>query len=427
MEIEPLYSCFLRSSGVNTDSRSLKPGQLFWALKGPNFNGNNFARQALEMGAAYVVVDEDVLPGEKRALKVPDSLNYLQKLAHYHRMVWGKEIIAVCGSNGKTTTKELIYRVLSTQKRVFATPGNLNNHIGVPLSLLQLKEDHEMAIIEMGANHRKEIEDLCYIAEPNSGLITNIGKDHLEGFGNIEGCAKANGELFEFLKNHLGIGFINTSDEWNLKLKSKLNRTYSFPGESDDFSCKAIPGSFFLRIKVAGFKEVETKLTGAYNFNNIACALAIGKYYGIKLDSALNAIVDYAPSNNRSQVIQSAENWIISDAYNANPSSMMAALENLLQVDANKKVAILGDMLELGKSSEKEHQMLGEWGNSQPDILFFVVGPEMKAFSKSHPSAHYFEHKADLELHLAKNKITGATILLKASRGMKLETLIPYL
>lgn len=422
-----MYSCFLRSSGVNTDSRSLQPGQMFWALKGPNFNGNSFARKALELGAAYVVVDEDVLPGEKRALKVSDSLVHLQKLAHYHRMVWGKEIIAVCGSNGKTTTKELIYRVLSTQKNVFATPGNLNNHIGVPLSLLQLKEDHEMAIIEMGANHRKEIEDLCYIAEPNSGLITNIGKDHLEGFGNIEGCAKANGELFEFLKNHLGIGFINTSDDWNLKLKVKLDRTFSFPGEADDFQCEMVSGSFFLKIKIPGLDVVETRLTGAYNFNNVASALAVAKYYGIHSESAIQAVAEYVPSNNRSQVVQTKENWIISDAYNANPSSMMAALENLLQVKANKKVAILGDMLELGKSSEREHQTLGEWAQSQTDILFLVVGPEMKAFSKSHSGCHYFEQKADLESHLGKHKITGATVLLKASRGMKLETLIPFL
>jgi UDP-N-acetylmuramoyl-tripeptide--D-alanyl-D-alanine ligase len=427
MEIEPLYSCFLRSSGVNTDSRTLQPGQLFWALKGPNFNGNSFARKALEMGAAFVVVDEDVLPGEKRALKVSDSLIQLQKLAHYHRLIWGKEIIGVCGSNGKTTTKELIYRVLSTEKSVFATPGNLNNHIGVPLSLLQLKDEHEMAIIEMGANHRKEIEDLCYIAEPNSGLITNIGKDHLEGFGNIEGCAKANGELFEFLKNHLGIGFINTSDEWNLKLKSKLSRTFTFPSATDDFQCEAVAGSFFLRIKVPGLDEVETKLTGAYNFNNLATALAVGKYYGINSEAALKAVAEYAPSNNRSQVIQTKENWVISDAYNANPSSMMAALENLKQVKTKSKIAILGDMLELGKSSENEHKLLGEWASNQPDITFFVVGPEMKAFSKSHADAHYFERKGELESHLMKNGITGATVLLKASRGMKLESLLPLL
>lgn len=427
MEIEPLYSCFLRSSGICTDSRQLQPGQIFWALKGPTFNGNQFARKALEMGAMYVVVDEDVLPGNPLALKVDDGLKQLQKLAHYHRLIWGKTIIAVCGSNGKTTTKELIYRVLSTKFAVFATPGNLNNHIGVPLSLLQLTENHEMAVIEMGANHRHEIEDLCYIAEPDSGLITNIGKDHLEGFGSVDNCGRANGELFDFLKNHLGVAFINTGDDWNNRLKTRIQKHFTFPGANDDAPCEMVPGGFFLTIQVPGHEPIETHLTGQYNFHNLAIALAVGKYYGVESAKALEAVAGYQPTNNRSQLIETGKNTVISDAYNANPSSMMAALENLLNLPGKHKVAILGDMLELGKDSEKEHGLLGEWALNHPDIQYFVTGSEMKAFAKVNPKAAYFSQKLDLEARLKEINIQSSIVLLKGSRGMKLETLIPLL
>lgn len=427
MEIEPLYSCFLRSAGVCTDSRNLQPGQIFWALKGPNFNGNQFARKALDLGAMYVVVDEDVLPGNPLALKVDDGLKQLQKLAHYHRLIWGKTIIAVCGSNGKTTTKELIYRVLSTRYAVFATPGNLNNHIGVPLSLLQLNESHDMAVIEMGANHRHEIEDLCYIAEPDSGLITNIGKDHLEGFGSVENCARANGELFDFLKNHLGTAFINTGDEWNNRLKTRINKLFTYPGPEDNAPCQSVAGGFFLKIQLPGKEPVETRLTGQYNFHNIATALAVGKFYAVDPDQAIQAVSHYQPTNNRSQVIETEKNTIISDAYNANPSSMMAALENLLILPGEKKVAILGDMLELGKDAQKEHELLGEWAAKHPEIQYFTTGIEMKAFQKKNPATTYAERKEDLEIALKNADIRSALILLKGSRGIKLETLIPVL
>lgn len=427
MEIEPLYSCFLRSSGICTDSRQLQPGQIFWALKGPTFNGNQFARKALEMGAMYVVVDEDVLPGNPLALRVDDGLKQLQKLAHYHRLIWGKTVVAVCGSNGKTTTKELIYRVLSTKYSVFATPGNLNNHIGVPLSLLQLQDSHDMAVIEMGANHRHEIEDLCYIAEPDSGLITNIGKDHLEGFGSVENCARANGELFDFLKNHLGTAFINTADEWNNRLKTRISKHFTYPALEDHAPCAQISGGFFVKIQVPGAEPVETCLPGQYNFHNIATALAVGKFYEVETEMALKAVAEYRPTNNRSQLIETEKNTIISDAYNANPSSMIAALENLLALPRERKVAILGDMLELGKDAEKEHALLGEWASSHPEIQFFVTGSEMKAFWNKFPKATYAGRKEDLETALKRADIQSALILLKGSRGMKLETLIPLL
>ena len=426
MEIEPLYSAFLRSSGVNTDSRSLKAGQMFWALKGPNFNGNQFARQALELGAAFVVVDEETGIRDGRILKVKEGLRDLQKLAHHHRLVWGKEVIGICGSNGKTTTKELISRALSTEKNVFSTPGNLNNHIGVPLSLLLLRPEHDIAVIEMGANHTHEIEDLCYIAEPNAGLITNIGKDHLEGFKTVKNTANANGELFDFLHDNLGTAFINTSDEWNMVLQSKIQKRFAFPKSGDNAEIQMLASDFFLRIAYKG-ETATTKLTGKYNFNNLATALAVSSFYKIDPKKALDAVASYEPSNNRSQIVKTEKNTVISDAYNANPSSIMAALENLLEAKADNKIAILGDMLELGKDSTKEHAALGEWAKNYPQIQFIVAGKEMKAFHSKYPSSTYFELKDDLHQYADQLKPEGALILLKGSRGMKLETLLAYL
>ncbi len=426
MEIEPLYSAFLRSSGVNTDTRSLQAGQMFWALKGPNFNGNQYAKKALELGAAFVVVDEETGIRDSRILKVRNGLKELQKLAHHHRLVWGKEIIGVCGSNGKTTTKELITRALSTEMQVFSTPGNLNNHIGVPLSLLKLEANHDIAVIEMGANHAREIDDLCYIAEPNSGLITNIGKDHLEGFGSIEKTAKANGELFDFLHHHLGTAFINTTDEWNEKLKTKIQKQFLYPKESDNVQIELLASDFYLKVQYAG-EVAETRLMGKYNFNNLATALAVSAFYKIDPKKALQAVAGYEPSNNRSQIIKTERNTIISDAYNANPSSVLAALENLLALKAEKKTAILGDMLELGKESGKEHRELAHWAKNHKEIRFMVTGKEMEEFSKSFPEAIYFENKDDLNGFLEKEKLENEMVLLKGSRGMKLESLIPVL
>jgi len=426
MEIEPLYSAFLRSSGVNTDTRSLLAGQMFWALKGPNFNGNQYAKLALEKGAAFVVIHEETGLRDSRILKVKDGVKDLQKLAHHHRLNWGKEIIGVCGSNGKTTTKELITRALATEMNVFSTPGNLNNHIGVPLSLLKLEPEHDIAVIEMGANHAREIDDLCYIAEPNSGLITNIGKDHLEGFGSIEKTAKANGELFEFLHNHLGTAFINTGDEWNVKLQTKIEKKYTFPNIEDDVEVRLESSEFYLKISYSG-ETVETLLIGKYNFGNIATALAVSSFYKIDPKKALQAVASYEPENNRSQVVKTERNTIISDAYNANPSSVMAALENLLALKSDKKTAILGDMLELGKESGKEHRALAHWAKTHREIRFLVTGKEMEEFSKSFPEAAYFAKKEDLNLFLESEKLENELVLLKGSRSMKLESLIPYL
>lgn len=426
MQTEIIYSCFLRSSGLCTDTRSLTSGQMFWALKGENFNGNRFAGQALEGGAAFVVCDEDPGFEDKRLLRVSEGLKALWDLARHHRQVWGKHVLAVCGSNGKTTTKELISCALSVEKRVFATPGNLNNHIGVPLSLLRIQPEHDLAVIEMGANHSGEIADLCAIALPDSGIITNIGKDHLEGFGSLENTAEANAELFGFLKKNNGMAFINSADEWNLKLRSRLERHFTFPAEQDDFSCRLLPSEFFLRIETAE-GQAESRLTGKYNFHNLAAALAVARFFGINRNRALEAVCAYEPGNNRSQLIETGQNRVISDAYNANPSSVLVALENLACLPAEKKCAILGDMLELGRDSAEEHAALGRWAAGQPAMDFFVTGKEMQAFANQCPHARYFPDKSGLEQFLLAQPLSSYTILLKASRGMKLETLLSFL
>ena len=426
MQTEILYSCFLRSSGLNTDTRSLKSGQMFWALKGENFNGNRFVAQALEAGASFVVCDEDPGFEDKRLLKVKHGLHSLQDLARHHRQVWGKHVLAVCGSNGKTTTKELINAALSVEKSVFATPGNLNNHIGVPLSLLRIRQEHDVAVIEMGANHPGEIAELCAIALPDSGLITNIGKDHLEGFGSVENTAEANAELFDFLREYNGTAFINTADEWNRKLRLRLPRNFSFPAVGDDAPCQLLDSGFFLRIQT-DYGSAESRLTGKYNFHNLATALAVASYFGIHGERALQAVCAYEPGNNRSQLIETGRNRVISDAYNANPSSMLAALENLASLLSEQKCAILGDMLELGKDSSIEHGEIGQWAASHPEIRFLLTGTEMKSFAENCPDARYFPLKSELEAFLSEDKITGHTVLLKASRGMQLETLIHFL
>lgn len=427
MEMEKLYSCFLRSGGVCTDSRTLKPGQIFFALKGPNFNGNLFAKKALEMGATYTVTDEDMGLKPEQNFLVEDALKTFQELAHYHRMVWGKPVLGICGSNGKTTTKELTARVLQKIHPVFATPGNLNNHIGVPLSLLQLSEAHEFAVIELGANHPGEIAELCRIAHPNFGLITNIGKDHLEGFGTIENTAKANAELFDYLNLHYGLAFLNLDDEWNSKLEAGVKNKICFSSRSDKNELQIRLDKGFLQLATASGLQTGTQLTGWYNAENIKFAFAIGRHFGVPAADILEAIGSYLPQNNRSQWLETRRNQLILDAYNANPSSMLAALENLVMTPAEHKVAILGDMLELGSNSAAEHRLMGEWACQHPGIKFMAVGPEMKAFADACPAALYFSTKDELAEYLSKEPLNQSLILLKASRGLKLETLVEKL
>lgn len=423
MELQALYEIYLKSSGVNTDTRSLSEGQIFFALKGPNFNGNLYAGEALEKGAGWAVVDEETSISHGTIL-VPNVLKALQQLAQYHREKLGIPVIGVCGSNGKTTTKELIAAVLKTKFKTFSTKGNLNNHIGVPLSLLSIEDGTEIAVIEMGANHPNEISDLCQIAKPTHGLITNIGKDHIEGFGSIEGVAKANGELFDFLAKNNGTAFINTAEPFVLELATLVPNKYTYPDLNNNLYCKPFQDGVFLGIELENGGKFSTNLAGTYNFANVATALAIAKYFNTETETAINAICKYNPQNNRSQVLETKRNTLLLDAYNANPSSMMAALENLANIKTDKpKWVILGDMLELGGTSKTEHENLGKWlANSAFDRVF-LTGDEMGRAAEFLPRAVYFKERKMMELYLEAEKPTGKLILLKGSRGIGLERL----
>ncbi|MDE3212091.1 MAG: UDP-N-acetylmuramoyl-tripeptide--D-alanyl-D-alanine ligase, partial [Bacteroidota bacterium] len=356
MQIEDIYSFYLQHPSVQTDTRALKEGDLFFALKGPNFNGNLFASQALEKGAAYVFVDEEVSVAGDRIIRVPDVLKTLQDLARTHRMQFdtlpgGKSripFLAITGSNGKTTTKELVHAVLSTTFKTYTTRGNLNNHIGIPLTLLNIKADAEMAIIEMGANHLHEIQGYCTYALPTHGLITNCGKAHLEGFGSVENIRKGKGELFDFLRLHQGMAFVNADDPAVVALARGISHLKSYGAHGTDLKGALIKSDPFAEVRVEGKEEMEiqTRLAGGYNLPNILAAVCVGRFFGVE-DSRIKAAIEgYQPSNSRSQLIKKGNNTVILDAYNANPSSMKVAIENFaaMKENQNPKVLMLGAM-----------------------------------------------------------------------------------
>lgn len=357
---EALYEKFLACGSVSTDTRRIAEGSLFFALKGERFNGNEFARQALEKGAAYAVIDEPEHQYNDRCLLVDDALVALQDLAHHHRRALDIPVIGVNGTNGKTTTKELLYAVLSQKYRTLATQGNLNNHIGVPLTLLQLTADTELAIIELGANHVGEIAALCRIAHPTHGLTTNIGKAHLEGFGGLEGAIRGESEQYDYLRKTGGVVFINSQDPLLRNLGQRFAQPHYYPAFGDYFHCALVSADPYVVYRPEGRNPVETQLVGAYNFENIAAALCIGHYFNVPSEAADEAIRSYQPANKRSQVVRQGTNTIILDAYNANPDSMEAAIRNLEAMRAEQKVVILGDMYELGDAAEAEHRALGE-------------------------------------------------------------------
>jgi UDP-N-acetylmuramoyl-tripeptide--D-alanyl-D-alanine ligase len=424
-QIQELYSHFKASSGVSTDTRKIPENCLFFALKGDNFNGNTFAQEALEKGAKLAIIDEAEFVTNDRCFLVEDVLEALQALANFHRKELNIPIIGLTGSNGKTTTKELIACVLAKKYATYATTGNLNNHIGVPLTLLAINASHEIAVVEMGANHQKEIELLASIAEPTHGLITNVGKAHLEGFGGIAGVRKGKGELFDFLSETKGTVFINARSE---TLKSMAaERTFSetiYYLENDAIQLTAeAPFVEFL----ADNQLVTTHLTGGYNFENMVAAITIGQHFGVPQTDALAAIADYNPTNNRSQMMQRGSNTIIMDAYNANPSSMKVSIENFIQLKVENKIVILGDMRELGEESPAEHLALGKLiaaGCFQTVVLF---GELMQDALSALPNAYYFTDKFSLHNWLIGKQIANATILIKGSRGVKLETVLPFL
>ena len=419
--MQNLYPLFLQSKGVSTDTRTLTSGQLYFALKGPSFNGNRFAHQALKKGALAVVVDEPIDGADKRFVLVDDVLTSLQQLANHHRKQLGTPIIALTGSNGKTTTKELIHAVLQSHYKVIATEGNLNNHIGVPLTLLRLHSDTEFAVVEMGANHPGEIAQLAEITQPNYGLITNFGKAHLEGFGSIEGVVKAKSELYEFLKNNRGVIFANKDDK---KMMAQLTGypAYTYGTHEDsDFDFEINNNSDPVSLTANG-NHIKTQLTGTYNAYNTAAAVAIGKYLKIPFSKIQEAVESYTPTNNRSQQIPKGDIHITLDAYNANPSSMLAALTAFCQ-KPGEKVAILGQMNELGAYEAEEHQKLVAWAAKNQLKCYWVGRPFQPWVDKE----FYFETTQQAEDFFKSNPLGSSQVLIKASRSLALENLMDVL
>jgi UDP-N-acetylmuramoyl-tripeptide--D-alanyl-D-alanine ligase len=422
-EVEFLYSKFLQSDGVSIDTRTIKEGNLFFALSGPNFNGNKYASQALAAGARFAIVDDPAYAKEERTVLVEDSLTALQQLATFHRSRYKRPLIGLTGSNGKTTTKELINAVLSQKYITHATSGNLNNHIGVPLTLLHMHPQVEIAIIEMGANAVGEIAQLCTYSRPTHGLITNIGKAHIEGFGGVEGIIRGKSELYDFLRKNDGEVFINTDDPALANMAKRFKQPHLLPGKGSYAPCELVSANPYVTYRTENGEEVKTQLVGAYNIHNIAYALAIGKYFDVLPELANQAIRDYLPSNNRSQLIKREGKTIIMDAYNANPSSMAAAIASLSQY-SGKKTVILGDMLELGDQSIYEHEQIGELLKENKIDECLLVGPMMKEAYKNLSNGEHFSEKEELATYLGNNSLVGETVLLKASRGMSLESIV---
>lgn len=426
MKIEELYQLFLRGNGVSTDTRKIENNTIFFALRGENFNGNRFAEEALKSGASYAVVDEKPKKENDRLILVQDVLKTLQELATYHRRHLGLPIFAITGSNGKTTTKELINNVLTKKFRTVATKGNLNNHIGVPLTLLSMTKETEFGIVEMGANHLKEIEILCRIAEPDYGFITNFGKAHLEGFGSLQGVIQGKSELYAHLKTYEKTIFLNFDDPEQRK-HADYPHHFSF-GSHDEAEIKVekLPNSPFASIQFEGL-EINSKLTGAYNANNIAAAFSIGYFFEIPPVDIKAAIEEYNPQNNRSQIIERDTTKIILDAYNANPTSMAAAIENLDSLQALSKVAILGDMFEMGAVAEEEHQQLVDKLEQTNIIKVILVGENFYKTKTEDDRLRKFKNFSDYKDSFNAADFENSLVLIKGSRGMALERILDLL
>lgn len=419
-----LYLKFLECTSISTDTRKIEENSMFFALKGDNFDANTFAKEALEKGAKYVVIDNPKYHIEGKTIIVGNTLITLQELANHHRRVLKTPIIALTGSNGKTTTKELINVVLSTKFKTIATIGNLNNHIGVPLTLLRFNEETEIGIVEMGANHQKEIEFLCQIAEPNFGYITNFGKAHLEGFGGVEGIIKGKSELYNYLKQNNQLVFVNLDDTLQKEKTETTKRfTFSYENSNSNVKIKSIEANPMVKVEFNDTK-INSQLIGAYNANNINAAIAFGKYFNIEDISIKKAIENYTPTNNRSQLIEKNGNKIILDAYNANPSSMTAAIANFTQIEKTSKVAILGDMFELGTESLSEHKNVVNLLKNEDTITSHFVGKDFYSTKENSTHLHFHKDFEELSKYLKENKLTESFILIKGSRGMALERIL---
>ena len=425
MNIKDLHSIFLEFPSVSTDTRKIKKNDIFFALKGDNFNGNTYAQQAINNGASYVIIDQEEYYINDKTILVDDTLVMLQKLANFHRNFCKAKVISLTGSNGKTTTKELIHAVLAEKYKTIATVGNLNNHIGVPLTLLSILPDTEIAIIEMGANHLKEIEFLCKIAQPDFGYITNFGKAHLEGFGGIQGVIKGKSELYEYLINNKKAIFLNADDPIQLEKLKKYTKKYGFSSVNPKYyRIELEEAQPFVIIKVED-TNIKSNLIGAYNFHNCCAAIIIGKFFNVELTEIKIALEKYTPENNRSQIIQKNAHYIILDAYNANPSSMKVALENFNSLEKTNKVLILGDMFELGASAKDEHQVIVELTKKLNFDKVIFVGEN---FYRTNSASIKLRNFDDLKSFLKENKLpSNSSILIKGSRGMALERVLDYL
>ncbi len=424
MTLEQLHALFLEHPHISTDTRKIAENSIFFALKGDNFNGNAFATEALDKGAAYAVIDEGEFHIDERTILVDHVLETLQQLATYHRKHCKAKVISLTGSNGKTTTKELIYAVISKKYRTIATQGNLNNHIGVPLTLLSMQEDTEMAIVEMGANHQGEIAMLSNIAQPDFGYITNFGKAHLEGFGGVEGVIKGKSELYQFLMANNRYIFMNADDPIQREKLNSYAKKMGFSTEDHQFyNIQLVQANPFVTLKVEDV-DIETQLIGKYNFSNCCAAILMGKYFNVPLTDVKSALESYQPQNNRSQILTKNGFKIVLDAYNANPTSMRAALENFSGMQETHKTVIIGDMFELGETAAEEHQTIADLVQELGFESAYLVGENF--FGTQTPLQKYRTFE-DLKAHLSSHPLSKGTLLIKGSRGMALERVLDLL
>lgn len=427
MTIQNIHDLFLKCSNVSIDTRKIEPNSFFVAIKGERFDANTFAKEALEKGASFVVIDNANYYIDERTILVNDSMETLQELAKFHRQFLNLPIIALTGSNGKTTTKELINVVLSKKFNTKATVGNLNNHIGVPLTVLSFTKETQIGIVEMGANHQKEIEFLCEIAQPDYGYITNFGKAHLEGFGGVEGVIKGKSEMYTYLKSNNKLVFVNLDDEiQNQKSVAFKRITFSQKDKSATVFIENVMANPFVEIKTLRI-EINSHLIGLYNANNINAAITIGHHFEVSLSDIKAAIESYVPENNRSQLLTKGTNEIILDAYNANPSSMVVALENFIQLDKTNKCVIIGDMYELGEESLVEHKAIVNFLKNNSNFECHFVGKDFFANSIQKENFHFYHTFEDFTKFLSSVKLEHKTLLIKGSRGMALERTLEYL